>query len=217
MAQPRTNLSRAAILDCALALADAEGLEAVGIRRLARELGVTPMALYWHFADKQQLLHALGDRLLAGLELSGDAAAPWPARLRAVVGSLMGVLRAHPSAAVLIGALPTAASEHALDATEVLLEILGRAGFSPEEAVHVTTQIVRATTSIVAAELGADVLPGDDEPARVLREVAGERHPRVAEVAGLIAAPEEPDAFYELALELILGGVEAAAARRASD
>ena len=62
--QPR--LSRDAILDRALAIADADGVDALSVRRLARELGVTPMALYWHFENKEALLHALGDRLLAG-------------------------------------------------------------------------------------------------------------------------------------------------------
>ncbi|MFL5761300.1 MAG: TetR/AcrR family transcriptional regulator [Thermomicrobiales bacterium] len=40
----------------ALAIADSEGLQAVTIRRVAKELGVTPMALYWHFKDKNELL-----------------------------------------------------------------------------------------------------------------------------------------------------------------
>ena len=83
----------------------------MSVRRLARELGVTPMALYWHFKDKDALLHALGDRLLDGLDLTVDERAPWPQQLRKFVTSLTGVLRAHPSAAVLIGTLPTASSE----------------------------------------------------------------------------------------------------------
>ena len=72
--QPR--LSRDAILDLALAVADAEGIDAVSVRRLARELGVTPMALYWHFDDKSALLHALGDRLLGELDLTWTKASP---------------------------------------------------------------------------------------------------------------------------------------------
>ena len=51
-------LTRAAVAERALRLADAEGLEAVTIRRLAQELGVTPMALYWHFKNKDELLAA---------------------------------------------------------------------------------------------------------------------------------------------------------------
>ena len=211
-------LNRDAIIDRALAVADAEGIDAVSVRRLARELGVTPMALYWHFKDKDALLHALGDRLLDGLDLTVDERAPWPQQLRKFVTSLTGVLRAHPSAAVLIGTLPTASSENALRATEIALDILRRAGFSPEEAAHVKRQIVRTTTSMVIAEL--DEVPAPGEPAGAtdteafLRALPPARFPRVIEAAGPLSAREEPESFYELVTELIVAGIEAAAARR---
>ena len=211
--QPR--LSRDAILDRALAVADAEGIDAVSVRRLARDLGVTPMALYWHVDDKNALLHALGDRLLGGLDLTVDERMPWPEQLRAFVVSFTAVLRAHPSAAMLIGSLPTVASENALGATEVALDILRRAGFSPEEAAHITTQIVRTTTSMVIAEL--DVIPATGEPActeEFLRSLPPERFPRVIEAAAPLSAHEDPESFDDLVIELILAGVEAAAARR---
>jgi TetR/AcrR family transcriptional regulator, tetracycline repressor protein len=220
MAQSRGNarqprLSRDAILDRALAVADAEGIDAVSVRRLARDLGVTPMALYWHVDDKNALLHALGDRLLGGLDLTVDERVPWPEQLRAFVVSFTAVLRAHPSAAMLIGSLPTVASENALDATEVALDILRRAGFSPEEAAHITTQIVRTTTSMVIAEL--DVIPATGEPActeEFLRLLPPERFPRVIEAAGPLSTHEDPESFYDLVIELILAGIAAAAARR---
>ena len=53
----------------ALEIADAEGLDAVTIRRLAQLHDVTPMALYRHFSDKNDLLAAIGDRLLADIRL----------------------------------------------------------------------------------------------------------------------------------------------------
>ena len=211
--QPR--LSRDAILDRALALADAEGVDAVSVRRLARELGVTPMALYWHVDDKSALLHALGDRLLGGLDLAVHQRVPWTEQLRAFVVSFTAVLRAHPSAAVLIGSLPTPASENALRATEVALDILRRAGFAPDEAAHITTQIVRTATSMVIAEL--EVSPAPGEPGCTedfFRSLPPERFPRVIEAAGPLSAREDPESFYDLVIELILAGVESAAARR---
>ena len=59
----RTRLSKEVVVERGLALADAEGLDALTIRRLATELGVTPMALYWHFRNKEELLAALGDQV----------------------------------------------------------------------------------------------------------------------------------------------------------
>lgn len=211
--EPR--LSRDAILERALAVADAEGLDAVSVRRLARELGVTPMALYWHFDGKEALLHALGDRLLAGVDLAVDQRRPWPEQLRAFVESFTHVLRAHPSAAALIAWLPTTASENALRATEVVLDILRRAGFSPEEASQVTTQIVRTTTVMVADDLDGPPDPRDaDAKEELLRSLPPERFPRVIEAAGHLSAGEQPESFYDLGIELLVSGVEAAARRR---
>ena len=87
--------------------ADADGLEAVTIRRLAQDLGVTPMALYWHFADKDALLLAIAERLWdeAAAEL-GDVSdvqsgqAGW-AQLDEIVGAAVTVLRARPGCATL--------------------------------------------------------------------------------------------------------------------
>ncbi len=206
-------LSRDAILDRALAVTDAEGIDAVSVRRLARELGVTPMALYWHFDDKQALLHALGDRLLGGMDLTLDERVPWPRQLRAFVVSFTTVLRAHPSAAALIGSLPDTASENALRAIEVALDILRRAGFSPEEAAHITRQIVRTTTSMVIADPDTSDEP-DGGTETVLRSLAPDRFPRIIEAAGPLSAQQDPESFYDLVVELILAGVEAVAARR---
>ena len=166
--------------------------------------------------DKNALLHALGDRLLGGLDLTLDERVPWPQQLRAFVVSFTAVLREHPSAAVLIGSLPTTASENALRATEVALDILRRAGFSPEEAVHVTLQIVRTTTSMVIAELDEVPAPGDTaaDKEAFLRSLPPARFPRVIEAAGPLSEREEPEGFYDLVIELILAGIESAAARR---
>ena len=205
----RPSLSRAAILERALALADAEGLEAVGIRRLARELGVTPMALYWHFESKQELLYALGDRLLAGLDLRQDRGAPWQERLHALVGSLMAVLRAHPSAAGLIAELPTTA-EHALNATEAALQILHDGGFTPEEAVDVTEQIVRVTTSLAAAGFEPSHSPEVEARKReAFRGLPARRFPRIREAAEPMSRSSDRDAFYALGVELLVAGIEA--------
>lgn len=206
------------ILDRALAVADTEGIDALSVRRLARELGVTPMALYWHFDGKEALLHALGDRLLGELDLTVDERVHWTDQLRLVLVSLTGVLRAHPSAAVLIGSLPTAASENALKATEVALDSLRHGGFSPEDAAHITLQIVRTTTSMVIAELTEAPAPGEPAPGAdteaFLRSLPPERFRRVIEAAGPLSTHEEPEAYYDLVIELILAGIETIAARR---
>src|SRR5438552_7484921 len=95
--QTEGRLSRETVAEGALALADADGLDAVTIRRLAQELGVTPMALYWHFKNKDELLVGLADHLLGGVKATRGPGDPWLQQLRAMVEALLVVIRAHPS------------------------------------------------------------------------------------------------------------------------
>src|SRR5690349_7389246 len=98
-APAKERLSRERIVDCAIALADAEGLEAVTIRRLAQDQGVTPMALYWHFKDKDLLLDGIVERLMTEVKgpLSEPGAGRWDERFRDLLVALLEVLRAHPA------------------------------------------------------------------------------------------------------------------------
>ncbi len=89
----RTRLSRAAVVDRALALADAEGLEALTIRRLATALGVTPMALYWHFRSKEELIAGLSDLIWGEIRTDVDRSSRWAEQLRVMLESLIEVLR----------------------------------------------------------------------------------------------------------------------------
>src|SRR5499425_3686005 len=91
----KTRLSKAAVVDRALALSDAEGLDTLTIRRLATELGVTPMALYWHFRNKEELLAGLADQVWSELDTDVDPAQPWHQQLRGLLESLLQVLRRH--------------------------------------------------------------------------------------------------------------------------
>src|SRR3712207_5148481 len=138
----RVTLTPRAVVEVALTLAESGGLEALPIRRLAKELGVTPMALYWHFRGKDELLDGMDARIFEEVDLSVDASAAWQEQLRALLGSMLGVLRAHPSAAILLSTR-TASCEGSLRATEVALDSLRRGGFSPTEG----TQIARHARS----------------------------------------------------------------------
>ena len=73
------------MVDRALALADKSGLDALTIRKLATELGVTPMALYWHFRGKDELLEGLAERLWSEIDLTVDRAAPWTEQIRSLL------------------------------------------------------------------------------------------------------------------------------------
>src|ERR1700712_6096534 len=89
-------LSRDAVVDRGLAIADAEGLSGVSIRRIAQDFGVTPMALYWHVKNKDELLAAMGDRILEVIEVPARDDALGIEELRGLLTVLVDALRRHP-------------------------------------------------------------------------------------------------------------------------
>ena len=73
------------VVNTATAILDNYGIADLTMRRLARELNVSPGALYWHFADKQELLGAVADRILAGLDSAAGQFPPLAGLRRAGV------------------------------------------------------------------------------------------------------------------------------------
>src|ERR1700751_6372289 len=77
----RARLSKRAVGDRALKLADTDGLDALTIRKLAQDLGVTPMALYWHFRSKDDLLEGMAGQVWGEIGVHVGPSVPWWARL----------------------------------------------------------------------------------------------------------------------------------------
>ncbi|CAN5569192.1 TetR/AcrR family transcriptional regulator C-terminal domain-containing protein [soil metagenome] len=216
----RVTLTPETVVEGALALADAEGLEAVTIRRLARGLGVTPMALYWHFRSKDELLEGVAARIFEEIDLSVDASATWQEQLRALLDSMVSVLRNHPSTAILLSTR-TASSESSLLATEVMLNILRHGGFSPTEATQVARHALSTVTNLVSGEPGvvAREESGKQIDARrharhFLEALPPERYPRLVEAATPLSDGVTPDAYFAFGLDLLLAGIEAMAVRK---
>jgi AcrR family transcriptional regulator len=215
----KTPLTPAAVVEGALALADADGLAGVTIRRLAERLGVTPMALYWHVRNKDELLDGMAARIFDAVDPAVDPSAPWQEQLRALLGSLLAALRAHPAAATLVSTR-TVSSRGSLDVTEAALDILRRAGFSPAEATQIARHALGAVVNFVAGEPGV-VARDEAESTRearqrarlVLETLPRDRYPRLIEAAEPLSVGVDPDAFAAFGLDLLLAGIEAMAAR----
>src|SRR5688500_10513971 len=99
-AKPRT--SRKEILATGLRLLDQEGLAAVNLRRLAAELGLTPMSIYGYFDNKESLLNAMLAEALPSFTGDVDEGAPWQDQLRTVMHQLHAALSRHPGALELL-------------------------------------------------------------------------------------------------------------------
>ena len=213
----RTRLTRAAVVERALRLADADGLDALTIRKLATELGVTPMALYWHFRSKDVLLEGLAEQVWAGIDVNIDRAAPWPAQLRGLLESLLQVLRAHPAAPQLL--LQTEKqNESSLRATEVTLEVLRSAGFGPKHASEIARSALWTAIMLVMSEPGITMLAPEERvefqrrKQVVLATLPAASYPRLVECAIPMTACDDPDFHYELGVSVFIAGVEAIAA-----
>jgi len=215
----RARLTKQAVVDRALALGDAEGLEALTIRRLATELGVTPMALYWHFRNKEELLEGLADQIWSELDIEVDAAAPWYLQLRGLLESLLRVLRAHPCASQLI-LHGEKQSNAALVAIETALQVLRRGGFDPAHAAEVARSALWTGLMLVMSEPGFDPALTEAERAEEQRKsrvrlalLPPDRYPCLVEAAVPMSTCE-PEFHYSFGVELFIAGVRAMADRR---
>src|SRR5687767_3323541 len=98
---PRPPLSRERVLQAAIALADARGLEALSMRKLAQELGVEAMSLYHHVAKKDDILNGIADAVLDEIELPSRSA-DWKESIRRSATSAHQVFLRHPWACSLV-------------------------------------------------------------------------------------------------------------------
>jgi AcrR family transcriptional regulator len=203
----RLPLDRDQIATAGLRIVDEEGAEAMSLRRLADELGVAPMSIYWHVKDKAELLELIGHQVFAEIEippLRGD----WRDQLRDVHRAMLaGVLR-HPNTTdILIGRARYGSGGLAL--FERILSILLAAGFSPESAFDAYSSLYLFTLGFTATAgrspefreiqrqgvLYLGTLPEDQFPAiRAVTPVIGRR---------------SLDEQFELALDVVVEGIAA--------
>src|ERR1700752_1438349 len=164
----RARLSKRAVVDRALKLADADGLDALTIRKLAQDLGVTPMALYWHFRSKEALLEGMAGGVWGEIDVHVDPSIPWWAQLQAGLESLIRMLRAHPAAPQLV-LEHEKQNEAALRATEATLEILRGAGFDQQYSSEIARSTLWTGIMLVMSEAGYNPELPEDERAEQLR------------------------------------------------
>lgn len=197
----------------ALVLADSEGLDAVTIRRLAQQHEVTPMALYRHFSDKEDLLAAIGDRILADLELPAPNDDRWDTQLRVVLTAFVAALRPHPKAAQLT-MFRVLIAEPGLAMAERTMELLTEGGFTVDDAAEIGRQSVCSLVTLVTTEPGAaeDIEPIAREDAlrakrAALATLSPRRYPLITAAADTLVCPSSTDRYYELGIELIIAGI----------
>ncbi|MCA2218100.1 TetR/AcrR family transcriptional regulator [Jidongwangia harbinensis] len=213
MAKRNVRLTRDAIVECAMTLADAEGLEAVTIRRLAQENGVTPMAMYWHFNDKDALLDGLADHLISSVKLPAPGSGPWDVQLREILEAFVVAVRPHPALAGLI-LRRILIADAGLELAERVLALLGEAGFTAEKTAEVGTFLMCSIITLAAADpaTGPHVEGRDaDELHRRkrahLETLSPARYPNVVAAAPALLNCRGQDDYFALNLDLLVQGV----------
>jgi AcrR family transcriptional regulator len=201
----RTPLSRQSIVAAAIALIERDGPEALTMRRLGARLGVEAMALYHHFAGRDELLAAIADELLAPLDKL-DRVEDWRGACRRFATALRDVAVEHPATFRLVGLQPLD-SASALRPVEQLMGVLLASGFSPPGALAVYRAIASYARGYALAEVTGFTVDAARAPGRKrLRSLAIDEFPILAGQADALAALDADEA-YLLGLDALLQGL----------
>jgi TetR/AcrR family tetracycline transcriptional repressor len=204
---PRIPLTRDRITEAALRLMDAEGLDAVSMRRVAREVGVEAMSLYNHVRDKDDLLNAVIERVMQEF--------PFPESIdddpivygRRLAHCWRDLLRAHPSVIQLFGERKhSGASVDSLRPMDAALSALRRAGLSEADAAQAFHTIGSFIFGSVMMDTGQPFGSGG-HPGAFPTGIEAEL-PNVA-ACGPYLAECDLDAQFEFGLDLMLEGLRA--------
>lgn len=210
----QARLTERAIAEAALAVLDAAGIEALTMRRLAAELGTSPMALYNHFPDKEAVLEAVTQLMLAEIE-APPAGTSWQEAGRLIMRSARAVGLRHPHAAPLIARFPPRTPD-ALAFVEAGFRSFRTAGFDPKTTAQAYRTLVAYSLGTAQIELGdyfATHPAADAAPASLDHVTTGRLLPTVAEVGPELAG-QDPENEFETGLDIVLTGLEALLPRR---
>jgi AcrR family transcriptional regulator len=209
-------LTPARIVGTAIAVADAEGLSAVSMRRIATEIGVATMSLYRHVADKDDLLMQMMDAAFAEMPLPARAPEGWRGRLELAARTLWAMFRRHPWLAPALSVTRPQPIASAIPYTEWVLTTLDGRGLDLQTifTAHITLfNYIRGTAVNVELETEAEALSGmnneewmDSQEPALQAILAGGRFP-VFERLASGGYDFDLDSLFEFGLQRLLDGI----------
>jgi TetR/AcrR family tetracycline transcriptional repressor len=200
MVTRRRPLSRERVLRAALELVDTEGVEALTMRRLGRELGIEAMSLYGYVRSKQDLIEGVVEQVFRQMPLVVHGPGDWQDRIRRHAALYRQVLLDHPNAVRLVAGRPLATEGTAAFVESALAE-LRALGLDLDTADRVLGVIAGFTLGLVSEQVGNVGRPSaDQEP------VDPARFPLVAALGAM--KPVDYDREFELGLDFIVAGLE---------
>jgi AcrR family transcriptional regulator len=216
-AQPRSPLSREAIVAAALKILRAETIDAVSMRRVAADLGTGAASLYAHVANKDELLELVLDEVVGEIPLPEPDPEHWQEQVRRIwTDSHAALARNGDIARMALGRVPS--GPNALRLAEATMAVL-RAGGVPEKAVAWAVDVVGLFVSANAVEgavhtanrrAGRDPAQYMAEVGRFFTNLPADRFPTIAALAPLMMSGDGQERFA-FGLDLLIQGLAARA------
>ncbi len=212
----RAPLTQREIVAAAIRLVDRDGLDALSMRRLGRELGAGATSIYWHVRDKDELLDLILDAVIGEVSFEGDdASRPWRERVANAARELRSVLVRHRHVASLFGARVTL-GPNALAGVDRFVGIFRTAGFEGREVVLAYNAVLNYTAGF--AVLQAREMSGMMTEGRSLEEIQRQTAdmlgslppPLYSNIVAMVPAMLEvsDDDQFEFGLARLLDGLE---------
>jgi len=201
----RATLSAEGILRAALLIADRDGLGGLTIRKIATDLGASPMGVYRHFRNKAEIVDGLVDLVVGDYDVMNHREADWRSWVRETFLRMRSALLEHPGIMPLLGSAAFAGT-NAMCVMNRVLEVLIEAGLR-DDAVRIFHSLMSYTIGAVAIECSARVgALGLDEPDLEERErqtrvsfegLSRSEYPHLVDLAPALARFVTEDQFLE--------------------
>jgi AcrR family transcriptional regulator len=212
-AETRTPLSRARVLEAAIAFADADGIGSLSMRKLGETVGVEAMSLYNHVASKSDLLDGMIDVVFGEIDMPADAA-DWKLAMRRRASSARRVLARHRWAIGLMESRTTPGPA-TLRHHDAVLGTLRRGGFSVEMAAHAFSVLDSYIYGFALQEASLPFEAGE-QTAEVAQEILAlapaDAYPHLTELTTehVLKPGYDYGDEFDFGLELILDGLQRA-------
>jgi AcrR family transcriptional regulator len=211
---PRRTLTRDAIVDAAMRVLDAEGLDAVTMRRVGQELGTGGASLYAHVDNKDELVDLVRDRVIGEARVPEPDPGNWREQVKEVLREFHRVQVAHRDIArASLANIPLTAN--ALEKMDGLLAILRTSGL-PDQVIAFAADLLGLYVTAVAAEdsiYDAKLTPEEqqryfEQLGAYIHSLPASRFPNMAALATAMTTGDSAERF-EFGMEVLLRGLEA--------
>ncbi len=209
--ETRTPLNKQRLVTGAIAVADAEGIDALTMRKLAKELGVKPMAIYHHVANKDEVIDAMMDVVFGEIDLPAEGS-EWKPAIRHRAHSARAVLLDHRWA---VSVMETRTSPQTATLThhDAVIGCFRRAGFSIEMTAHAYSLIDSYVYGFVLTEVNLPFESTEethDVTETIMEQFPAAEFPFLTELAvdHVLRPGYNYSDEFAFGLDLILDGIE---------